>query len=61
MISQELINELLDNAKQNGYDMLAESDEAIAIDLGTCAQEVEGLEPEVLVPFIKVWKDGQIV
>lgn len=54
MITQEIVSELLDNAKQNGYDVLAESDEAIAIDLGTCAQEVEGLEPEVLVPFIQI-------
>ncbi len=55
-ITQAGINESLDNAIENGYELLDWSNEEIAVDLGTYDEEYEGLNEE-LIPFIQAWRE----
>lgn len=59
MIRKALV-EALDNAMDNGYDMLAMSDEEIADDITRFDADLEGIAPEVLVPMIATWREDKV-
>jgi len=58
-ITQEQVNESLDNAVVNGYDLDAEFAYDIALDLGTYDSTFEGMEVEELLPFVDAWKEAR--
>ncbi len=53
---QKRINEVMDNARDNGYDELNTPSLEIAEDIVTYSAEFENEEPETLVPYIDQWK-----
>jgi hypothetical protein len=56
-VTQQKVDEALDTALENGNDYRHyDNHEALAIDLGTYAQRLEGAEPEQLIPLIKDWQ-----
>ena len=54
-ITQERINESLDNATINGYPLKQWTPETIAQDLIEYDVDFEEVDPVLLVPFIKNW------
>ena len=58
-ITAEIVAELLNDAKQNDYDVSDWTNEEIATDLICYADECVGVSVEQLVPFIQAWKDSQ--
>jgi hypothetical protein len=56
-VTQQRVDEALDNALESDYDYRNyDNYEALAIDIGTYAAELEGAEPEQLIPLIKDWQ-----
>lgn len=54
---KEIVFESLDNAVESGYPMLLWDDEAIADDMVGLVAELEEIEePQVLIPYIQLWK-----
>lgn len=56
---QKRINESLDSAIENGYELDEWSAEDIAADLNQYDSNFESFESKDLVPFIQTWKDGR--
>jgi len=56
-VTQQKVDEALNNALESGYDYRHyDNYEELAIDIGTYDAELEGAEPEQLVPLIKDWQ-----
>lgn len=58
-ISQDDIDESLNNAIENGYELGLWTAEQIAVDLSTYDAAFEDVDIEVLVPFISDWLSRQ--
>lgn len=58
-MTQDQINEKMQNAKDNGFSLIDMSDEDIARDLAYCDADCEDMEVEKLLPFIKTWRATQ--
>lgn len=56
---QSTVREALDNAVDNGYDMLAMSDVEVADDIAEFCAPVEGLPRETLLPMIAAWRSDK--
>jgi hypothetical protein len=56
---RDLVCGALDTATGNGYDMRILDDNAVALDLGTYCPDLEGVEPETLLPHIRAWKESR--
>lgn len=54
-----LVTEGLENAEANGYPQLPLTDYEIAIDIGTYDADLEGREPEELMPYIAEWRKSK--
>ena len=57
-ITQELINELLDNSIENGHDPLGMTPAEVAMDLflyGPWDEDTVPESPEELIPFVIIW------
>lgn len=59
-VNQERINESLDNAVNNDYDIWNDSADVLACDLVNYDVDFEDADLEVLVPFVQVWKNKQM-
>lgn len=57
---QTAVREALENAEDNGYDMLAMSDSDIADDIAEFCAPVEGLPRETLIPLIQAWRADKV-
>ena len=57
---QTTVREALQNALDNGYDLLGLSDTEIADDIAEFCAPVEGLPRETLLPLIAAWRDDEI-
>lgn len=56
-VTQEKVDEALNNALASDYDYRHYKNyEALAIDIGTYCADLEGAEPEQLIPLIKDWQ-----
>lgn len=60
MITQDALNELLDNARTNGYftDLSVVTVPFLVDDLKTCTQECAAIRDEVLTPLVQTWYDA---
>lgn len=64
MITQDMVNEALDNAIENGYNMKKMAPIRVAIDLCTYDSRFEGLDPDSLeftqvVRMVQTWQRSQ--
>ena len=57
VITQQIVNESLDSAVVNGYDLQTWPAARIANDLSSYDQQFEGIEPVDLIPLIERWKE----
>lgn len=56
-VTQQKVDEALNNALENGYDYRRyDNHEELAIDIGSYDAGLEGAEPEQLIPLIKDWQ-----
>jgi len=59
-ITQKAVSESLQNAIENGYDLLSWSDDEIAQDLGTYDDQFGGADPGMLIPFIRTFREQHV-
>ncbi len=60
MITQEMVNQSIQNALDNGYDDLMKCGaEVIANDMSDFDSSYEGLGPEIIVPFVQTWLNAR--
>lgn len=60
VLLQKEINESLDNAIFNGYELDEWSSADIASDIGQYDLQFQNIEQDVLIPLIEVWKQSRI-
>lgn len=56
-----MVTESIEAAEANGYPQLPLTDYEIAIDIGTYDADLEGREPEELMPYIAEWRKSKEV
>lgn len=60
IITQAAIDESLDAAVRSGYELNIWNAEDIAEDIATYDSLFENVEPAILIPFIRIWKEKHI-
>jgi hypothetical protein len=53
------VHDAMDNAVQNGYDMVGGTVEALSVDLCMFAPELTGLEARCVAPFVRTWRENR--
>ncbi len=57
----QMVTTSIEAAEANGYPQLPLTDYEIAIDIGTYDADLEGREPEELMPYIAEWRKSKEV